>query len=116
MKKPILLSVLALTALAACGGAIPPPNENLGGAEAAARSAQEIGADRDPQAALYLKMANDQIAQAKDSMRNGDDAEASRSLYRAKADAELSLQLAKEVSARKAADEAKAKTRAAVSK
>lgn len=113
MMKLILLSVLGITALAACGGSIPPPNENLGSAEAAARSAKEVGADKDPQAALYLKMADDQISQAKDLMRNGDDAEAGRALYRARADAELSLQLAKEVTARKLADEASAKARAA---
>lgn len=109
----LLPSMIVSAALFACGGSIPPPNENLASAEAACRSAKEVGADSDPQAALYLKMANDQLAQAKALMNDGDNREADRALVRAKADAELSLQLAKEVATHKAADEAQAKVRQA---
>ena len=107
MKLPLLLgaSVLAVM-VAACGGSIPPPNERLTSAEAAARGARELGADRDPRAALHLKYARDQIDHAKTLMASGDNVNADRVLQRANADAELSVMLAKEVSAKADADKA----------
>jgi hypothetical protein len=86
-------------ALTCCAGA-PMPAERLASAESAARGATEVGAEGTPQASLHLKMARDQIAQAKSMMSKGDNEAAAMVLTRAEADAELSLALAKETAAR----------------
>jgi outer membrane PBP1 activator LpoA protein len=91
--------VLALF-LAACGSSIPPPSDRLASAEAAARSARELGAEKEPKAALHLKLATEQIDQAKGLMHNGDNRRADLVLQRASADAELSVMLAKEHNAK----------------
>jgi hypothetical protein len=97
-----LTNVWALGALllasAACGGA-PPPNDRLMASVAAARSAREVGAEGTPQAALHLKLADEEITKAKGLMKDGDNERADYVLIRAKADAELALALAKEASA-----------------
>ena len=88
-----------LVALTCCAGT-PMPAERLASAESAARGATEVGAEGTPQAALHLKMARDQIAQARGMIKQGDNDRADMVLARAEADAELSLALAKETTAR----------------
>jgi hypothetical protein len=104
------LAVLLL-AVAACGG-YPPPNDRMMASVAAARSAREVGAQNSPQAALHLKLADEEIARAKTLMADGDNQRAEFTLIRAKADAELALALAKEntakVEAQQAVDQIKA--------
>jgi len=90
----------------ACGGA-PPPVDRLASAEGAARSARELGAERDPKAALHLKLAQEQIDAAKAQMKDDENKKASATLAKASADAELSLQLAKEAKERSEADRAR---------
>ena len=97
--------------LAACGSSFPPPSDRLATAEAAARSARELGAEREPKAALHLKLASEQIEQAKGLMKDGDNKRADLVLQRAGADAELSVMLAKENSARAEADKAQEKVK-----
>jgi hypothetical protein len=63
----------------------------------------EIGAKDSPQAALHLKRAQDEIADAKRLMDDGENERADYTLLRAKADADLALALAKENSAQEAA-------------
>jgi hypothetical protein len=92
--------------LVACGGSIPPPSDRLASAEAAARSARELGADREPKASLHLKLAQEQIDQAKRLMSDGDNKRADLVLQRAGSDAELSVMLAKENNAKAEADKA----------
>jgi len=92
--------------LGACGSSIPPPNERLASAEAAARSARELGADREPQAQLHLKLATEQIDQGKKLMTDGDNKRADLVLQRAGSDAELSVMLAKENNAKADAEKA----------
>lgn len=107
MKGAIVsLFLLALLALAACGSSLPPPSDRLATAEAAARSARELGAEREPKAALHLKLATEQIEQAKGLMKENDNKRADLVLQRASADAELSVMLAKENAARADADRA----------
>jgi len=60
-------------------------------AEAAARSANELGASSSPQARLHMKLANEEIAQARQLAADGDNKRADYVLIRAKADAELAL-------------------------
>jgi len=103
------VSVTFLT-VAACGAHVPPPTDRLAGAEAAARSAHELGADQDPNAALHVKLADEQIGQAKTLMHDNDNQRADRTLQRASADAELAIVLVKERTAEAAASKAKEAT------
>jgi hypothetical protein len=78
----------------------PMPADRLASAEAGIRGAQEVGADSVPQASLHLKMARDQVAQAKNLSESGDNERATLVLARAETDAELALALARENVAR----------------
>jgi hypothetical protein len=101
------LSVLALPALAllACGGSsLPAPKVTE--AESAVSAADAVGAANHPRAALHLKMARDQLAEAKTLIRNGDEDEARLVLDGAAADAELALMLTREEQARAQATQA----------
>ena len=97
---------------AACAGNFPPPSERLSSAEAASRSAREMGAEKEPKAALHLKYANEQIDQAKLLIAQNENRRADEILARASSDAELALQLAKEQSTRAEAQEAIEKLKA----
>ena len=102
----------AVFSLAGCGSSLPPPSDRLATAEAASRSARELGADREPKAALHLKLAQEQIDQAKKLMSDGDNRRADLVLQRASSDAELSVMLAKENNASGEAQKAKEKVNA----
>lgn len=103
----LVLSFALAAASAACGGGLPPPSERLASAEAASRSATELGASKEPKAALHLKLAQEQIDQAKVLMQDGDNRRADMVLQRASSDAELAVMLAKENNASAEAQEAK---------
>ncbi len=105
MRNPLVISV-GLLVVAACGSSLPPPTDRLSNAEAAARSAKELGADNNPKAQLALKLATEQIDQAKKLMADGDNKRADLVLQRASADAELAVMLAKETSAKTEAEKA----------
>jgi hypothetical protein len=92
------LAVFTL-ATAACGG-YPPPNDRMLASVAATRSARELGAPNSPQAALHLKLAEEEIASARALLSDGNNRRAAFVLLRARADAELSLSLAKESAAK----------------
>ncbi|MEO6954900.1 MAG: DUF4398 domain-containing protein [Polyangia bacterium] len=80
--------------MAGCSAAIP--TEKLQSAAAAIRAAEEVGADRVPQAQLHLQLAKEQSEQAKKMIDNdGDRDEARLILCRAEADANLALALAR---------------------
>lgn len=106
-RTSLIISVGMLSVLAAaCGSSVPPPNDRLASAEAAARSAKELGADNNPKAQLELKLATEQIDQAKKLMADGDNKRADLVLQRANADAELAVMLAKENNAKAEAEKA----------
>ena len=94
MKRIHLLSATALLALSGCAGA-PAPDKHLSEANAAVRGASEAGAESLPQASLHLKLAKDQIVQAKNLMAEGYNEEARWVLERAEADAELAISQAR---------------------
>ena len=71
MRTALGSSLLALF-LIACGSSLPPPSDRMASAEAASRSARELGAEREPDAALHLRLAQEQIDQAKKLMTDGD--------------------------------------------
>lgn len=104
MRHVIFATTLGVLA-AACGSSFPTPSERLASAEAAARSARELEAEREPRAALHLKLASEQIEQAKALMQSGDNKRADQVLLRASADAELAVQLAKEAKTKQEAKE-----------
>jgi len=85
-----LAGFAAFATLAACAS-YPQPVQRMADAEAAARTAQETGAASIPQAQLHLRLAQEEIAQAKQLIANGDNKRADFTLIRAKADAELAI-------------------------
>jgi len=103
-----VLAVCAAACLAACGGHYPEPKEAEASTAAAVRSASEVGAEKDPQATLHLKFAKDQSADATRLISSGDNQRAESLLARARADAELSLMLARAHNEESEADGAEA--------
>ncbi len=97
----VILSLLAIAPFAvACGGSFPVPTQRLADAQSAERSASELGAANEPNAQLSLKLAQEQISLAQKAITDGDNKRADSLLIRAKADAELSIALAREKSAK----------------
>ena len=89
----------------ACATAPPLPAERLAQAEAEVRAAQEIGAERAPQAKLHLQEARDTLASARETSKDDPDG-AARKLDIARAQAELANALAREQVARTEAEQA----------
>jgi hypothetical protein len=85
--------ILGLSLLACAHSTVSP--EALSQSEQPARAAEEAGADKVPEAALYLKLAREQIEAAK-TMAAKDDERAGLMLARARVDAELALALAQD--------------------
>jgi hypothetical protein len=85
----------ALVVLSGCATA-PVNSDRVVAVEGPIRAAQEMGATKVPEAALELKLAQEQSEQAKQAMKNGEKERADMLLLRAQADAELALALAKE--------------------
>lgn len=109
VKKTIQSVVLAsLGACSAwgCGASVPVPTQRMADAESAERSARELGAATKSSAQLNLKLADEQIAQAKNSVKAGENERAELQLMRANADAELALALAREEDAKTEAQKA----------
>jgi hypothetical protein len=110
MQNPLRLLLISAPIIGACGASFPPPTQRLADAQAAERSAREVGANSSPEAQLSLKLAQDQIAQAQKAMDNGDNEQANSLLVRAKMDGELALARAREKNARAGHQEATAES------
>ncbi len=94
-------AVVTAVATASVGCAsYPAPTEHLANSMASIRAAQEVGAPQVPQAALHLKLAEDQVAQAKELMKDGKNERADYMTLRAYNDAALALALTREEQAR----------------
>lgn len=107
MYKSILPLLIASPFVwGACGATVPPPTQHMADAESAERSAREVGANDEPAAQLSLKLADEQISQAKTAMAADDNEKADSLLVRAKADAELAIAQAREKNAHLAKQEA----------
>jgi hypothetical protein len=100
--KTIALIGAASVALGACASS-PIPADKLARSQAAIRSARESGAERVPDAALHLRVANEQLDVARKLLVDGDNKRAEYVLMRAEADAETAVALANESSAREEA-------------
>ena len=85
--------------------------------EAPMRAAEELGANKVPEAALELQLAKEQTEQAKQLMKDGKKERSQMMLARAQADAELALVLARnapiQADAEKAAEQVKTLQQAA---
>jgi hypothetical protein len=107
-KSVVSLSSLVALVVVGCGGSAVPL-DRLTDAKATVRAAQEAGAQSTPQAALHLKMANDELASAQKAMDDNDNDRARLLLNQAQADADLSLALARGTTEKQQAQEAQAK-------
>jgi Domain of unknown function (DUF4398) len=106
-----IFGVTTVVAVATAGCAsYPVPVQRMADAEGATRSAQDLGAASSPQGQLHLKLAEEETAQAKQLIANGDNQRADYVLMRAKADAELAVAEAKDTTAEQQAGTAQAKT------
>lgn len=106
--KPIVLPIGALllaTALA-CGGATSTLTPQTADTASAIAAAEAVGAQQHPKASLHLKLAQDQLQEAKDLLREDEKEKAHLTLQRAKADAELALLLVRESEAKASAERA----------
>jgi Domain of unknown function (DUF4398) len=91
-------TALGLVLLAACGGSALPPAK-VAETQSSISAATAVGADQNPQAALHLKMARDQLKQAQGLVEDGKDDEARLVLMRADADAEVAIIITREAQA-----------------
>ncbi len=91
--------------LAACGSSAVTHGE-VADARAAISAAEASGAAQVPQAALHIKMAEDNMAQAETQMGEGESEAAREALERASADANLARSLTTEQQVRSEADAA----------
>lgn len=112
MKTLTRWMMFASLALAACGGTAAS-TARMGATQAAIRSADEVGAEREPTAALHLQYAREQFSQAEQLSRSGEGARAERVLARAEADAELALALSRRSASIAAARQADSEVREA---
>jgi hypothetical protein len=88
-----------------------PSTTRIESSEAAIRSARDLGADRIPDAAVHLELAQRQLDRAHQYIDDGDDNNARWMLVRADADAHLALALTREARTREAAEEIAAQVR-----
>jgi hypothetical protein len=101
-----VIASLALCTASALGcGSAPAPTERLATAKAGVRSAHELGASSVPQAALHVKLAEEQIQLAHKLLADGENERAEALLQRAAADADVAVALAREKRVLDGADE-----------
>jgi len=99
------LAVLALFSSVACSST-QLDAQKVNDVNATMRAAQEVGAEELPNATLYLHRAEEHLSEARSLAEEGEGKLATFKLNEAKADAELSLQLAKTEKERVRAEEA----------
>jgi hypothetical protein len=99
MSKTTVWTFAAALALVVGCGSVPKPEARLSSDEGAIRGAEEAGANGVPEAALHVKLAQEQREQAQKEIANGDNHRAAKLLERSEADAELALALARQAAA-----------------
>jgi len=90
----LAVPVVLAAAIAGCASA-PIPADKYANAKSSIKTSEELGAESDPQAALHLKLAKEQLAQAKDCMKKGDNENAKMVLERAEADGDAAFNIAR---------------------
>ncbi len=86
-SKAMIASVLLLASCATSN----IPTEKLNSLRGSLRAAQEMGADQNPQAALYLQYAKEAADEAKTLFDAGRNDEATSKLARSEADAQVAM-------------------------
>jgi hypothetical protein len=104
------MSTLVLSTALGCA-TTSLPQDRVTSLQASMRSAEEVGAKDVPQAALHLKLAEEELARAKQLAALGDPERAELFLRRAAVDAELALALTREDEAQKEVTQANAAVR-----
>ena len=94
MRNASVFAFVFATLAIACASA-PKPTQKLADTQAALRAADEVGAQNVPQAQLYSRLAEDQLARAQKLIEDDENEKAASMLERAKADAELALALSR---------------------
>lgn len=79
----------------------PAPGDQIASSLAAVRGAEEAGALNVPEAALHLKLAQEEIEQAKRLMQGNENEKAQDRALRAGNDAELAVAIARETASQK---------------
>src|SRR5260370_28800403 len=112
MSKSWLSSAMAAGAvlLLGCAGE-PTPVRSLQQSQAAIRAAEEVGADKLPQAALHLQFAKEEAQRAESMIASGDKDRGGSLLMRAEADADLAVAMSREAQERTEAQQAADKVR-----
>lgn len=100
----VVLLATAAAALSAGCASHPPPTDHMASAIAAVRGAQVAvaSAGQVPEAALQLKLAEEQVSKAREMVERGDNERADFMTLRAYNDAELALALARQHQAQQA--------------
>jgi Domain of unknown function (DUF4398) len=99
MKTHLIATAATLLLAFGCAGSHPAPTQQMADVQSANRSAAELGAQRNPKAQLYLKLAEEQLTQAKAALQDDENESAERLLARAKLDSELAIALTREAEA-----------------
>ena len=95
-KTAIMMFAMAAgTAVIGLGCASSPPLRTEA-SSSGIRAAEEVGADKVPQAALHLQLAKEELQNAKALAANSEKERAVSMLSRAEADAELAVALSRE--------------------
>ena len=110
-RTAIALAIVGVVGASGCAS-YPVPNTKMASSEAAIRAAHETGSREVPQAALHLKLAEEQLEEAKKLIRDNENERASYVLSRAEADAELALALSRAESSKAKAGSALENVRA----
>ena len=100
MQSTFISILTSFWLVSGCGGTFPVPTQQLADTESAERSAVELGAAAQPNAQLHLQLAQEQLAQAKANIQDGNNERANALLLRARSDAELAIALTREQAAK----------------
>jgi Domain of unknown function (DUF4398) len=106
MNKHLVATASVLLLALGCAGSHSAPTQQMADVQSANRSANELGAQKNPKAQLYLKLSEEQLNKAKAAMDDDDNENAERLLVRAKVDAELAIALTRESDAMRKETEA----------
>jgi hypothetical protein len=100
METKTMMFMAGLVLALGCASGAPLPTQQMADVQSANRGATELGAQKNPRAELHLKLAEEQLEQAKRAVADDENERATSLLMRAKADAELAVALTREDNAK----------------